>query len=64
MHAWAFAADHPYVAVTREDGAFAIDNLPAGDYELKAWHPVLGEKSATVSVKGGASASAAFEFSK
>jgi hypothetical protein len=64
MHAWAFAADHPYVAVTREDGSFAIDGLPAGDYELKAWHPALGEKSATVSVKGGASSSAAFEFSK
>lgn len=64
MHAWAFAADNPYAAVTREDGSFAIDNLPPGDYELKAWHPVLGEKSATVSVKGGGAASAAFEFSK
>ncbi len=64
MHAWAFAADHPYVAVTKDDGTFSIDGLPAGDYELKAWHPVLGEKSATVSVKGGAAASASFEFSK
>lgn len=64
MHAWAFTADNPYVAVTRDDGSFSIDNLPAGDYELKAWHPVLGEKSATVSVKAGAAASAAFEFSR
>jgi hypothetical protein len=64
MHAWAFAADHPYVAVTREDGSFSIDGLPAGDYELKAWHPVLGEKSATVSVKSGAAAGASFEFSR
>lgn len=64
MHAWAFAADHPYVAVTKDDGSFAIDGVPAGDYELKAWHPALGEKSATVSVKGGAAAGASFEFSK
>jgi hypothetical protein len=64
MHAWAFAADNPYVAVTRDDGSFSIDGLPPGDYELKAWHPVLGEKSANVSVKGGAAAAAAFEFSK
>lgn len=64
MHAWAFTADNPYAAVTREDGTFSIDNLPAGDYELKAWHPVLGEKSAQISVKAGAAASAAFEFSK
>ncbi len=64
MHAWAFTADNPYAAVTREDGSFSIDNLPAGNYELKAWHPVLGEKSATISVKGGAAATASFEFSK
>jgi hypothetical protein len=64
MHAWAFAADNPYVAVTKPDGSFAIEDLPAGDYEIKAWHPVLGEKSATVSVKAGAVASASFEFTK
>lgn len=64
MHAWAFAADNPYVAVTRDDGSFSIDGLPAGSYELKAWHPVLGEKTATIDVKDGTAASAAFEFSK
>lgn len=62
MHAWAFAADNPYVAVTRDDGSFSIDGLPDGSYELKAWHPVLGEKSAQVTVKGASTAS--FEFSK
>jgi hypothetical protein len=64
MHAWAFAADNPYAAVTKDDGSFAIDGLPAGDYQLKAWHPVLGERTAAVSVKSGATASAAFEFSR
>ena len=62
MHAWAFAADNPYAAVTREDGSFTLDGLPDGTYEVKAWHPVLGEKSAQVTVKGAATAS--FEFSK
>lgn len=62
MHSWAFAAENPYAAVTREDGSFSIDGLPDGDYELKAWHPALGEQSAKVSVKGAATAS--FEFSK
>jgi hypothetical protein len=64
MHAWGFAADNPYAAVSAADGSFAIDGLPAGTYELKAWHPVLGEKTATVTVKAGAAASAAFEFSQ
>ena len=62
MHAWAFTADNPYAAVTKDDGSFSIDGLPDGDYELKAWHPVLGEKSAKVTVKGAATAS--FEFSR
>lgn len=64
MHAWAFAADNPYVAVTAKDGSFAIPDLPAGDYELKAWHPVLGEKSTKVAVTAGAPSAASFEFSK
>lgn len=50
MHAWAFAAENPYVAMTREDGSFSIDGLPPGGYELKAWHPVLGEKTIGVSI--------------
>lgn len=62
MHSWAFAAENPYATVTRDDGTFSLDGLPDGDYELRAWHPVLGEQSAKVSVKGTATAS--FEFSK
>ncbi|MBI4755066.1 MAG: hypothetical protein HY778_06510 [Betaproteobacteria bacterium] len=64
MHAWAFTADNPYAAVTKEDGSFSLDGLPDGDYEVKAWHPMLGEKSATVKVSGGGAASATFEFAK
>jgi len=64
MHAWAFAADNPYAVTTKEDGSFSLDDLPAGEYEIKAWHPVLGEKSSKVTVAAGGSASASFEFSK
>lgn len=63
MHGWVFAADNPYVAISGEDGSFTIGDLPAGEYELKAWHPVLGEQSAKVSIKGGA-ATTSFEFAK
>lgn len=64
MHAWGFAADNPYAVVTKEDGSYTIDNLPAGEYEIKAWHPLLGEKTAKVTVAAGGAASASFEFSK
>jgi hypothetical protein len=63
MHSWAFAAPNPYAAVSKEDGSFTLDDVPAGDYDVKVWHPVLGEKSTKVSVKAGTAASAAFEFS-
>lgn len=34
--------DHPYFAVTDENGAFTMPNPPAGDYKLKVWHPGSG----------------------
>ncbi|MGQ0685473.1 carboxypeptidase regulatory-like domain-containing protein [Bradyrhizobium sp.] len=64
MHGWAFAIENPYADVSKADGSFKIDALPPGDYEVKAWHPVLGERSTKISVKPGAPASVAFEFSK
>lgn len=52
MGAYVFVMDHPYFAVTDEKGAFAIANLPAGQYTLTAWHEVYGEAEAKVA--GGA----------
>lgn len=41
--AWAsahvFVCEHPYYAVTDANGRFAFDAVPAGEYELVAWHP-------------------------
>jgi hypothetical protein len=35
---WIAVFDHPYYAITREDGSFRIDSLPPGRYHLEAWH--------------------------
>ncbi|MBX3235557.1 MAG: carboxypeptidase regulatory-like domain-containing protein [Nitrospiraceae bacterium] len=43
MQNWGYAVDNPNYAVTATDGAFAIADLPAGTYKVKAWHPTLGE---------------------
>jgi hypothetical protein len=63
MHAWMFAAASPYAAVTAEDGAFQIGDIPPGKYKLRALHPLLGVREAevTVSPKGKAEASFTFE---
>jgi len=53
-HAWmrgfVHVFDHPYFAVTDEQGAFSIPDLPAGTYMLKVWHEDGGVKSQEITV--------------
>ena len=39
MQSWAIAVDNPYYVLTDENGRFAIEDVPAGTYDLRAWHP-------------------------
>lgn len=50
MGAYIGVMNHPYFAVTDENGNFTIKNLPAGEYTLKAWHERLPAKTATIKV--------------
>ena len=34
--------DSPYMAVTDENGKFAIENLPEGEWEFQVWHESAG----------------------
>ena len=34
--------DHPYMALTDEDGRFELKDLPAGKLTLKVWHEKAG----------------------
>jgi hypothetical protein len=38
MNAEMFVAPHPYYAVTDENGKFELTDVPAGDYQIVAWH--------------------------
>jgi hypothetical protein len=57
-HPWprAYVAvfDHPYFAVTKPDGSFAIEGVPAGSYTLMAWHERTGrtEQPVTIAANG------------
>lgn len=38
MNAEMLVVNHPYYAVTDADGNFKLTNVPAGEYEIEAWH--------------------------
>lgn len=55
MVSWVGVVSHPWYVVTDAQGRFAFEQLPAGDYEIDAWHERLGTVTATVHVEPGAS---------
>lgn len=63
MSAYMGVLEHPFFAVTGADGTYSIEGLPAGTYELEAWHEELGTRTASVTVTEDGSAEADFDFS-
>lgn len=51
MHGTILVAEHAYHAVTGADGAFAIKDVPPGDYKLVVYQWHLGPTETSVSVK-------------
>ncbi len=39
MRSYLFVSAHPYFAYTDEQGRFTLKDVPAGTYEVVAWHP-------------------------
>ncbi|HEX6133326.1 MAG TPA: carboxypeptidase regulatory-like domain-containing protein [Longimicrobiales bacterium] len=62
MEAYVGVVDHPYFAVTGEDGSFRIENLPPGDYTIEAWHEQYGTQTAQVSVAAQQTGETTFTF--
>ena len=74
MKAWIMVADHPYFAVTDENGNFKIENVPAGKYEIVFWQEklsnlpkkkyVAANNSLNIEVPEDGATVADFEFQK
>ncbi|HUG55057.1 MAG TPA: carboxypeptidase regulatory-like domain-containing protein [Vicinamibacteria bacterium] len=56
MRSYVSVLDHPFHAVTKEDGTFEIKDLPAGEYEIEAVHEKLKSTTGRVTVKDGEAA--------
>jgi len=62
MHAYVGVLEHPYFAVTRDGGKFALNDLPAGTYTVEAWHEKLGTQTQTVTLGDKESKELTFTF--
>jgi plastocyanin len=50
MRGWVVVADHPFYAVTNEQGEFVFENVPPGKYTLQVWQESLGTVTQEVTV--------------
>jgi plastocyanin len=64
MGAYVSVMDNPYFSTTKADGKFTIANLPAGTYEIEAWHEKLGTKVVKITVTADETKEENFVFAK
>jgi hypothetical protein len=62
MGAYLGVLNHPFFDTTGETGAFSLKNLPAGDYEIEAWHERFGTQTQTVKIAEGETKEITFTF--
>jgi hypothetical protein len=62
MHAFIGVLDHPYFAVSQDDGKFEIRNLPPGTYTIAVWQEKLGTQEQQLTLAPGGKAEANFTF--
>lgn len=62
MKSYIGVVDHPYFAVSSDDGSFEIKNLPPGDYTIEAWHEKLGPMQQKVTVGPNETKEVSFSF--
>ncbi len=66
LHTWMIGhlwiLDHPFFAVTDDNGAFELKGLPPGDYTIEAWHEAFGAQTQTVKLEPKGWATATFTF--
>jgi len=62
MRGFVVVTDHPFQSVTKADGSFTIEKVPAGKYKLEAWHTHYGLKTAEVTVEDGKTVEATFTY--
>jgi hypothetical protein len=52
--------DHAFFRIPSADGTFTLDDVPAGSYQISAWHERIGESANTIKVEPGRTARVEF----
>ncbi len=64
MRAWIIVAEHPYYAVTGDDGVFQLRDVPVGTYTVDVWHETLGRQQKKVTVEANKEVKVEYVFKK
>ncbi len=64
MNAYVAVVDHPYFAVTGDDGSFSLPNLPPGTYTIEAWHEKYKVLEQTITIGDNETTSLEFTYPK
>lgn len=67
MIGYVYVTDAPWFGTTNRDGRWQASNVPAGEYDLKVWSPLLPPQDATLNqhiVIGDAPARASFKLTR
>ena len=62
MRAWIAVLDHPWFAVTKEDGSFEWPSVPPGKYTVAVWHEMFGEVTQELLLTPSAAERLNFQF--
>lgn len=64
MSAYVGVMSNPFYSVTGDNGTFSLKGLPAGEYDVAAWHEKYGEQVQKIKVGDGEAKTIDFKFSK
>jgi plastocyanin len=64
MHAYFAVLKTSHYAVTGDNGAFSLNNLPAGKYTITAWHETLGTQTQEITITGNETVPVNFVFKR
>lgn len=62
MSAYIVVVPNAFFARVAEDGTYSLTGVPAGEYQLVAWHEAYGQKITDIVVESGGSVEAVVDF--